>query len=85
MSKEKTESGYQIEYCHYRSAGCENCPLKPQCTKAQGDREIKVSRFLLRGLPKVSLEVWWLSLAHNLLKKASEDAKNRGAKRKLTA
>jgi transposase len=25
-------------------------------------------RFLLRGLPKVSLEVGWLSLAHNLLK-----------------
>jgi len=26
-------------------------------------------RFLLQGLPKVSLEVGWLSLAHNLLKK----------------
>ncbi|WP_235594126.1 hypothetical protein [Paenibacillus naphthalenovorans] len=25
-------------------------------------------RLLLRGLPKVSLEVGWLSLAHNLLK-----------------
>ncbi|MCK9860107.1 transposase [Paenibacillus sp. ATY16] len=94
---------------------CEGCPLKDKCTKAQGDREIKVSkeylrlkqqareqlksenghalsvrrmhepesvfgqiknnrgfrRFLLRGLPKVSLEVGWLSLAHNLLKKAA--------------
>ncbi|MNY45296.1 hypothetical protein D3C86_1803880 [compost metagenome] len=29
-------------------------------------------RFLLRGLPKVSLEVGWLSLAHNLLKWASK-------------
>jgi transposase len=28
-------------------------------------------RFLLRGLPKVSLEVGWLSLAHNLMKKAA--------------
>jgi len=125
-SKEKTESGYEIEYRHYRSAGCEECPLKPQCTKAHGDREIKVSmkymrlknqasqklrseegyalavrrmiepepvfgalknnrgfkRFLLRGLPKVSLEVGWLSLAHNLLKKAAIDAKSQGAKRK---
>ncbi|TVX96341.1 IS1182 family transposase, partial [Paenibacillus cremeus] len=114
-SKEKTESGYKIEYRHYRSTGCEGCPLKAQCTKAQGDREVKVSlkylrlknqarprlrseegyalavrrmiepepvfgdmknnrgfkRFLLRGLPKVSLEVGWLSLAHNLLKKAA--------------
>nr|WP_281284896.1 transposase [Cohnella terricola] len=103
--------------------------MKPQCTKAQGDREIRVSikylrlknqasqrlqseegyvlavrrmiepepvfgslknyrgfkRFLLRGLPKDSLEVEWLSLAHKLLKKASIDAKNRGAKRKQTA
>ncbi|MDQ0896706.1 IS1182 family transposase [Paenibacillus sp. V4I7] len=123
-SKEKTESGYEIEYRHYRSASCEGCPLKPQCTKAQGNREVKVSmnylrlknqarnklrseegyalavrrmiepepvfgdiknnrgfkRFLLRGLPKVSLEVGWLSLAHNLLKKAAMDAKNKGAK-----
>lgn len=96
------------------------CPLKLLCTKAQGNREVKVSmkylrlinqareklrseegyalavrrmiepepvfgdiknnrgfkRFLLRGLPKVSLEVGWLSLAHNLLKKVV-DAKNK--------
>ncbi|OPH46754.1 hypothetical protein BC351_14630 [Paenibacillus ferrarius] len=37
-------------------------------------------RFLLRGLPKVSLEVGWLSLAPNLLKKAAEDAKSKGVK-----
>nr|WP_276353803.1 transposase [Cohnella sp. YIM B05605] len=48
VSKEKTESGYEIEYHHYRSASCEECPLKPQCTKAQGDREIKVSMKYLR-------------------------------------
>ncbi|WP_253944723.1 hypothetical protein [Paenibacillus sp. NEAU-GSW1] len=38
-------------------------------------------RFLLLGLSKVSLEVGWLSLAHNLLKKAAIDEKdrNRGA------
>ena len=128
-SKEKTESGYEIEYRHYRSASCEDCPLKAQCTKSQGDREIKVSmkywrlknqarqklrseegyalavrrmiepepvfgqiknnrsfkRFLLRALPKVSLEVGWLSLAHNLLKKAAVDAKKQGAKRTQAA
>jgi hypothetical protein len=98
-SREKTESGYEIEYHHYRSTNCESCPLKPSCTKAVGNREVKVSlkymrlrkqardqlrseegyalsvrrmiepesvfgqiknnrgfrRFLLRGLPKVSL------------------------------
>lgn len=129
VSQEKTESGHEIEYRHYRSAGCGGCPLKAQCTKAKGDREIKVSmkywrlkskareklrseegytlsvrrmtetetvfgdiknnrgfrRFLLRGLPKVSLEVGWLSLAHNMLKKAAIDAKNQGAKRKQSA
>ncbi|WP_058304253.1 IS1182 family transposase [Gorillibacterium timonense] len=128
-SKVLTESGYEIEYRHYRSTSCEDCPLKSQCTKAQGNREIRVSmkymqlknqarqklrsaegyalavqrmiepepvfgdiknnrgfrRFLLRGLPKVSLEVGWLSLAHNLLKKAAIDAKNEGAKRERSA
>lgn len=116
-SKGTTESGYEIRKRHYRSASCEDCPLKEACTKAQGNREISVSlkylrykqqvreklrsdegyalsvrrmiepesvfgqmknnrgfrRFLLRGLPKVSLEVGWLSLAHNLLKKATID------------
>ncbi|MBP1156918.1 hypothetical protein ACVLD2_004429 [Paenibacillus sp. PvR052] len=43
VSKEKTESGYEIEYRHYRSESCEGCPLKPHCTKAQGNREVKIS------------------------------------------
>ncbi|MNI17227.1 hypothetical protein D3C73_705920 [compost metagenome] len=47
-SREKTESGYEIEYRHYRSASCEGCPLKPQCTKAQGNRKVKVSMKYLR-------------------------------------
>jgi transposase len=120
-SKEKTESGFEIHHRHYRSSNCEGCPLKSACTKAAGNREIKVSlrymrfkqkareklrseegyalsvrrmiepesvfgqmknnrgfrRFLLRGLPKVSLEVGWLSLAHNLLKKAAVDQKRK--------
>lgn len=129
VSKEKTESGYEIEYRHYRSTSCKECPLKLQCTKTQGNCEIKVSmkdlrlksqareklsseegyalavrrmiepepmfeaiknnrgfkRFLLRGLFKVSLEVGWLSIAHNLLKKATVDARNPGTKRKQAA
>nr|WP_307548424.1 transposase [Paenibacillus sp. V4I5] len=28
---------------HYRCVSCEGCPLKPQCTKAAGQREVKVS------------------------------------------
>jgi transposase len=125
-SKEKTESGYEIRHRHYRSTSCENCPLKPSCTKAAGNREVKVShtyirfkrqvreklrseegyalsvrrmiepesvfgqiknnrgfrRFLLRGLPKVSLEVGWLSLAHNLLKVAAVDEKRKKVEQK---
>ncbi|QKS48779.1 IS1182 family transposase (plasmid) [Paenibacillus cellulosilyticus] len=116
-SKGKTESGFEIRKRHYRSESCEGCPLRADCTKAQGDREISISpaykrykeqareklrseegyalsvrrmiepesvfgqiknnrgfrRFLLRGLKKVSLEVGWLSLAHNLLKKVAVD------------
>lgn len=120
-SKQRTESGYEIHLRHYRSADCAGCPLKSDCTKAKGNREIRVSmkylrqkqqarellqseegykfsvrrmiepesvfgqmksnrsfrRFLLRGLPKVSLEVGWLSLAHNLLKWATVKEKER--------
>ncbi|MDQ0192868.1 hypothetical protein J2T20_001217 [Paenibacillus wynnii] len=36
-------------------------------------------RFLLRGLSKVTLEVGWLSLAHNLLKQATTDQKRKRA------
>ncbi len=36
-------------------------------------------RFLLRGMEKVTLEVGWLSLAHNLLKQAANDQKQRVA------
>lgn len=36
-------------------------------------------RFLLRGIEKVTLEVGWLSLAHNLLKQAANDQKRRAA------
>lgn len=114
-SAKETESGYTIRVRHYRSPDCGGCPFKEQCTKAAGNREIRVSipylhlkqqakdllqseggralsvqrmtevesvfgqvknnrgfrRFLLRGLPKVSLEVGWLALAHNLLKRSA--------------
>ncbi|OKP91918.1 transposase [Paenibacillus helianthi] len=36
-------------------------------------------RFLLRGMEKVTLEVGWLSLAHNLLKQAANDQKRKAA------
>ncbi|OKP89795.1 hypothetical protein A3848_13490 [Paenibacillus sp. P32E] len=36
-------------------------------------------RFLLRGMGKVTLEVGWLLLAHNLLKQATVDQKHKAA------
>nr|WP_084147015.1 transposase [Paenibacillus wynnii] len=33
---------------HYRSASCEDCPLKSSCTKAAGNREVTVSMESLR-------------------------------------
>ncbi|AJS59739.1 IS1182 family transposase [Paenibacillus sp. IHBB 10380] len=47
-SKEITESGYEIRHRHYRSASCAGCPLKAACTKAPGNREVKVSIEYLR-------------------------------------
>ncbi|MEK3699766.1 transposase [Paenibacillus sp. FSL R10-2199] len=36
-------------------------------------------RFLLRGMEKVTLEIGWLLLTHNLLKQATNDQKRRAA------
>jgi hypothetical protein len=47
--------------------------IEPESVFGQIKNNRGFRRFLLRGLPKVSLEVGWLSLAHNLLKKAAID------------
>ncbi|WP_144407019.1 IS1182 family transposase [Paenibacillus sp. IHBB 10380] len=49
--------------------------IEPESVFGQMKNNRGFRRFLLRGLPKVSLEVGWLSLAHNLLKKAAVDQK----------
>ncbi|MFC4811110.1 transposase [Paenibacillus sp. GCM10023250] len=83
-SKEKSESGFEMEKRHYRCEGCTDCPLKAKCTKAAGDREISVSlRYMAQkkairerlSSEEVSLEIGWLSIAHNLLKMAAVDSK----------
>jgi hypothetical protein len=42
-SKYKTANGYESERRHYECSECKDCPLKPQCTKAKGNRQIQVS------------------------------------------
>jgi hypothetical protein len=49
--------------------------IEPESVFGQIKNNRGSRRFLLRGLPKVSLEVGWSSLAHNLLKKAAIDQK----------
>ena len=44
----KTRNGYLSERHFYECNHCETCPLKPQCTKAKGNRRIQVS-FKLRA------------------------------------
>jgi hypothetical protein len=53
--------------------------IEPESVFGQIKNNRGFRRFLLRGLPKVSLEVGWLSLAHNLLKKAAIDGKRKMA------
>jgi hypothetical protein len=45
--RERTENGYWTELRHYQASGCNTCPLKPECTRAKGNRQIRVS-FRLR-------------------------------------
>ena len=42
-SKYKTDNGYESERRHYECGECQDCPLKPQCTQAKGNRRIQVS------------------------------------------
>ncbi|MFC0211383.1 transposase [Paenibacillus chartarius] len=59
--------------------------IEPEPVFGDMKNNLGFKRFLLRGLPKVNLEVGLLSLAHNLSKKASVDAKNQEAKREQAA
>ncbi len=64
--KLKSEEGYALSVRRM---------IEPESVFGQMKNNRGFRRFLLRGLPKVSLEVGWLSLAHNLLKKAAMDQK----------
>ena len=44
---EKSENGYRIELRHYEATDCNTCPLKPECTRAKGNRHLRMS-FRLR-------------------------------------
>jgi transposase len=39
----RSENGYLSERRYYECSECATCPLKPQCTKAKGNRRIQVS------------------------------------------
>jgi transposase len=111
---EKTKTGYIREVTIYESEGCQNCPLRKECTKArpENNKRLQVSkkfiehreeslgritseegikmrinrsiqsegafgwikanygfkRFLMRGQPKVSVEVQLLAFALNVKK-----------------
>jgi transposase len=45
--RERTENGYWTELRHYEAAACNACPLKSECTRAKGNRQMRVS-FRLR-------------------------------------
>jgi transposase len=42
--KSKTDSGYETELTEYECESCADCPVKSKCTKAAGNRRIKVSK-----------------------------------------
>ena len=41
-------SGYKAEMTIYECESCEGCPVKEQCTKAKGNRQMEVSKLLLK-------------------------------------
>ncbi|WP_246072804.1 transposase, partial [Paenibacillus dokdonensis] len=53
--------------------------IEPESVFGQLKNNRGFRRFLLRGMKKVTLEVGWLSLAHNMLKQAGVEQKRKGA------
>ncbi len=47
-SLSKTEYDYEIERRTYECLECEDCPLKPECSQAKGNRKIQISLRLLK-------------------------------------
>jgi len=47
VSKSKTDSGYETELTVYECESCADCPVKSKCTKAAGNRKIRVSKKFL--------------------------------------
>jgi hypothetical protein len=45
---QRTDSGYEIERRRYESEGCGGCPLRSQCTRGEGNRQLEVSFELRR-------------------------------------
>lgn len=46
-SQYTTTNQYVTRRRHYAAADCQACPLKPQCTRAKGNRQIQISHVLL--------------------------------------
>jgi transposase len=46
-SRHTTDNGYETDRRYYACNQCSQCPLKPQCTQAQGNRMIRISFRLL--------------------------------------
>jgi len=46
-SHERTENGYRVKLRYYAASNCNVCPFKPECTRAKGNRRMRVS-FRLR-------------------------------------
>lgn len=42
-SQHKTDNGYESERRHYECQSCTDCPIKSECTKAKGNRQIQIS------------------------------------------
>lgn len=77
--KSQTRQKLRMKKVMYALAVRRIIKTEPVFGTSKNNRRFK--GLLLRGLPKVSLEVGWRSLDRNLLKKAAVDSTKAGAKR----
>jgi transposase len=74
--KQKNASGYESELTVYECEDCGGCPLKDKCTKAKGNRQIKVSK---KFIEKRAQSLGNITSKHGVLLRVNRSIQSEGA------
>jgi transposase len=75
-TKQKNSSGYESELTVYECEDCNGCPSKEKCTKAKGNRQIKVSK---KFIEKRAQSLANITTEHGILLRINRSIQSEGA------